>query len=265
MLHLLKIEWLKLKNYRTFWVLAILYAISNYGVAYLAYQIYLDITEDFTTRGVGRAILGDPPFDFPAIWLTVSWWCGFLLFIPGLMVIISVTNEFSYKTHRQNIVDGWSRMQFISVKLGLVFIISVIATLIVAITASIMGLQGGSAFSFDQAEYLFYFFLQTISYCSVALLLSLLIKRSGLTIGVFFLYVFLLENAFGAWLSYKFDDLGKYLPLNSTDSLIPFPFVRNLTEAALHAPVYSKLLPLAFAYLAIYVFLSIRKFQRTDL
>jgi ABC-2 type transport system permease protein len=265
MLQLLKVEWLKLKNYRTFWVLSILYAISNYGVAFIAYKIYLDITEDFTTRGVGRAILGDPPFDFPAIWLTVAWWCGFLLFIPGLLVIISVTNEFSYKTHRQNIVDGWSRMQFISVKLGLVFLVSLIATLIVGITTVIMGLQGGSSFSLNQIEYLLYFFLQALAYCSVALLLSLLIKRSGLTIGVYFLYVFLLENAFGAWLSYKFNDLGKYLPLNSTDSLIPFPFVRNLTEAALRAPVYSILLPLSVGYLLLYTFFSIRKFRRDDL
>lgn len=265
MLHLLKVEWLKLKNYRTFWVLFILYALSNYGIAYITKLIFDDITREIAKEGPGRAFLGSP-YQFPDIWHTVSYWCGFLLFIPGLLIIISVTNEFSYKTHRQNIVDGWSRKQFILVKLALVVIFSLVASLIVFIVAAIFALRGNNAFSFEKFEFIGYFFIQSLSYLSVALFVSLLIKRSGLTIGVYFLYVFLLENVIGALMDNFFiKESGHYLPLNSADSLIGFPFVRSLTDNFLYQPNYTLLLPLTAAYLAAYFIFSMRKFQTDDL
>ena len=40
-----------------------------------------------------------------------------------------ISNEYTFKTHRQNIIDGWSRKQFITSKLMDVLIISLIVTL----------------------------------------------------------------------------------------------------------------------------------------
>jgi ABC-2 type transport system permease protein len=266
MLHLLKVEWLKLKHYRTFWILSALYVISNYGISYIAYLIQLDVSREVGKNPVAKALIGNPPFSFPEIWHTVTYMCGFLLFIPGLLIIISVTNEFSFKTHRQNIVDGWSRLQFISVKLALVVIASIISTILVFITAWTFGLWYGSAVSFDKIEYVGYFFIQALSFCSIAMVFALLLKRSGLAIGVYFLYVVVLENLVRGLVSNYIDEKsGHYLPLNSTYSLIPFPFLRRVTNNFLYKPDYNILLPLALAYLVLYFVFCVRRYKTDDL
>lgn len=266
MLHLLKVEWLKLKNYRTFWILFVLYIISNYGLNYIALSLQQQVAADVGKNSMGRAIMGTSPFAFPEVWHAVSYMCSFLLFIPALLIIISVTNEFSYKTHRQNVVDGWSRRQFISVKLVLVFIASVIATILAFITALIMGVQAGeSAVSFDKIVYIGYFFIQALSYCSVAMVFALLLKRSGLAIGVYFLYIVVLENLLGGLMGRSIENAGHYFPLNAADSLIPFPFLRKVTDNFMYKPDYTILLPLAAAYLVLYVIFSVKRFQTDDL
>lgn len=266
MLNLLKIEWLKLKNYRTFWILMILYVISNYGVNFIAHFVYVDIATTTGKNPIAKQLMGASPFTFPGVWQTAAFMCSFLLFIPALLIIISVTNEFSYRTHRQNIVDGWSRGQFISVKIVLVVIASIIATLLAFIMGLIFGLQEGSTVSFEKIEYLGYFFIQALSYCSVALVFSLLLKRSGLSIGVYFLYIVVLENLLGGIVSNNLgDSAGQYLPLNSTDALIPFPFFRKVTNNFLSTPNYQILLPLAAAYLLLYLIFSVRRFKTDDL
>jgi ABC-2 type transport system permease protein len=266
MLHLLKIEWLKLKNYRTFWILTILYVISNYGVNFIGHYIFVDLSATAGKNKIAQTLIGPSPFTFPAVWESVSFMCSLLLFIPALLIIISVTNEFSYKTHRQNIVDGWSRGQFISVKLVLVVIASVFATLLAFLMGLVFGLQEGSTVSFERMEFLGYFFVQALSYCSVAMVFALLLKRSGLAIGVYFLYIVVLENLLGGLVSNNVGkSAGQYLPLNSTDALLPFPFFRTVTNNFLDSPNIQVLLPLAAAYLIVYWVFSVWRFKTDDL
>jgi len=268
MLHLIKIEWLKIKGYKTFWVLTTLFLVSIVGINYVAYSIKMQTAQN---NAQVNLILG-APFDFPNVWHTVTYFSSFLLFIPGLMIITSVTNEYSYKTTRQNIIDGWSRLQFIQVKIALAVILSFASTIFVFLTSLLFGIISGSSFSFLKIEYIGYYFIQAVSYSMVALLFSLLIKRSGLAIGAFFLYSLIIENAIGALINYysrsqgsiKMNGLGDYLPLNTVDYLIPFPFFRNLVQLSTQPPIFL-LLGLSVAYLALYYFISVKKFQKDDL
>jgi ABC-2 type transport system permease protein len=189
------------------------------------------------------------------------------------MIITSVTNEYSYKTTRQNIIDGWSRLQFIQVKIALVVILALVSTIFVFLTALLFGIISGSSFSFLKIEHISYYFIQAVSYSMVALLFSLLIKRSGLAIGAFFLYSLIIENAIGALINYysrsgrsgiKMNGLGDYLPLNTVDYLIPFPFFRNVVQFSTQPSIYL-LLGFSAAYLALYYYISVRKFQKDDL
>jgi hypothetical protein len=266
MIKLLKIEWLKIKGYRTFWVLTTLFLISIIGINYSTYYI-----KQITTQNNAQVntILG-APFSFPNVWHTVSYISSFLLFIPGLMIITSVTNEYSFKTTRQNIIDGWSRQQFIQVKIALVVILAAIATIFVFLTALLFGLISGDPFTLEKIEFIGYFFIQAVSYSMVALLMSVLIKRSGLAIGVFFIYSVIIEQGLGAFLNYKtmglttFKGLGDYLPLNTTDNLIPFPFFRKFVKFGTE-PSIIVLLCLSAIYLALYYYFTTRKFQNDDL
>ncbi|TDH23355.1 hypothetical protein EXU57_17950 [Segetibacter sp. 3557_3] len=262
MLQLLKIEWLKVKNYRTFWVLSILYLVSIFGSNYIAWLVW----DSRPKKNSDVNMLVGNPFKFPDVWHVVSYTSSFLMFMLGLLMIISVTNEYSYKTHRQNIIDGWSRRQFVGVKVLLTFIISIAATIAVILTALAFGLfEDASLFSFEKFEFIGYFFIQALSYSAAALLFSLLFKRSGISIGVYFLYTLILENMLAGFLNRYFDNVGRYLPLESTDNLIRIPVFKMIINQFTASYNTTLLLTMALIYLALYIFLSMRKFETDDL
>lgn len=262
MLQLLKIEWLKLRHYRTFWVLSILYMVSVFAAGYIGYSI-----EKRTLENAKEIkMIAGTSFGFPDVWQSVSWLSSLLVFLPALLIVTFVTNEFVYKTHRQNIIDGWSRNQFIRVKLALIILLSLLATLMVFLTSLFIGFLGESSFSLEEVQYVGYFLVQSLSYNGVALLCAILLKRTGLALGLFLAYAYFLENLVGNLLDWKITSKpGSYLPLNATDNLIPFPFVKNLTKQIMTQPDASILLIFAAVYFAAYVFITFRKFKTEDL
>jgi hypothetical protein len=262
MLHLLKIEWLKLKNYRTFWILSALFIISIFGINYIAYQIHLEIQRE---QPMTKAIMGGP-FDFPMVWHTMSYFSSFLMFIPGLLMIISITNEFSYKTHRQNVIDGLSRTQFVTVKMVLAVLLALGCTITVFLTTLFFGLAASETpLDFGQAKAVLYYFVQALSYSGLALLFGLLFRRSGIAIGVFFLYQLILDELLAALLKRYVGKIGYFMPLETNDVLIPAPFGNNIAQRYLNRPDVTALLIGAAAYLLLYFFLSKRKFETADL
>lgn len=211
-------------------------------------------------------ILGPPPYSFPTTWQMTSYVSGFLLFIPGLLIIISITNEFSYKTHRQNIIDGLSRTQFILVKMLLVVIISLVSTVMVFFTSIGFGLaEGSNSFSFSNFQYIPYFFIQALSFSSVALLIGVLCRRSGIAIGVYFLYSIIIENLVAQLLNHYANYSGRYLPLQTSDDLIPVPVLKVAQGKFIPEANAELLLFLAILYLAAYFFIIKKKFETDDL
>jgi ABC-2 type transport system permease protein len=219
---LLRIEWLKIKNYRTFWILLAIIVVSIPSYNYVIF--------DFITNRLqvnGQSILGNP-FSFPEVWQTVGFHSSFMIFIPALLIITLMTNEFTYRTQRQNIIDGWSRTQFINVKLFEVLLLSLLVTLIVFCTILYFGFSNkkneGDAFAWKNVRFLFYFFVQMISYSMIAFLCAMLIKRAGLAMGVFFIYM-ILEQFVVVFFREKYKITAvNYMPEEVTDKLIPFPF-----------------------------------------
>jgi ABC-2 type transport system permease protein len=265
MLHLLKIEWMKLKNYRTFWVLSILYLISIFAANFVVYSIQERIFRDKQAGGMAEMMLGPRPYSFPLNWQMTTYVSSFLLFIPGLLIIMIVTNEYNYRTHRQNIIDGLSRKQFISVKMVMTLIMAVLSTLIVFLTAVSFGLLQKEAFSTTNIQFVGYYFLQALSYGMFALLLGVIFKRAGLALGIFFLYSLVIENFMGGILNYFTKTYGRYLPLESVDSLIPFPLLKEMQGMVVQPIHYPSLLVTAAIYLFLYYFVSNRKFTTDDL
>jgi len=268
MLHLLRIEWMKLKNYRTFWILSILYIVSVFGANYIIYRIQQSIYEAKIkgTKGMAEMLLGGRPYSFPDTWQTTANVSSFVLFIPGLIMIICLTNEYSYKTHRQNIIDGITRNQFIFAKIGLAFLIALLSTLVVFVTAFLFGVTDGhSSFDTEKIHYIALYLLQSFSYVMMAVLMGVFLKRGGLSIGIYFLYSVVLENALAFYLNRHFDYAGRYLPLETTDVLIPFPNIQEVTKRFVPEPNYSAVFVAALIYLVLYIFISIKKFETSDL
>jgi hypothetical protein len=114
-------------------------------------------------------------------------------------------------------------------------------------------------------EFIGYFFIQALSYSSIALLFSLLFKRSGITIGVYFLYTLILENMLAALLNRYVDNMGRYLPLETTDNLIRVPVFKVIINQFTTSYNTTALLITSAVYLFIYYFVSFKKFEVDDL
>ena len=268
MLSQLKIEWMKVKNYRTFWILLSIVIISIPGINY-AFFDSLDNT--FPKDKNGQHMFLGSPFAFPDVWQTVTWTASLLFLAPALLIITLTTNEFNFRTHRQNVIDGWSRQQFFVVKLAEVLLLSLLCTVVALLTVLGFGYLANKAGEdvsiWQHSRFLFFYFVQVLSYSMIAFLISILIKRAGLSIGVFFIY-FLVEQVIVGVLrnKYKIQNVN-FLPEEVTDRLIPNPYLKAMLTK--DRPVWEHLIPslliVAFLYLVVYCFVSGRRFLRSDL
>ncbi|MEP6466966.1 MAG: hypothetical protein ABJB05_11710 [Parafilimonas sp.] len=258
MLHLLKLEWLKVKNYRAFWIFLALYIVGLFSINWVAYQFQAEIKKSapFTIF----------PYDFPAVYQNIAWISSWLLYFPGMLMILVITNEYNYKTHRQNIIDGLTRQQFI---LGKVLFGSVIALLTTAscfLIALYFGHQYSGTISFKGIEYIGYSFIQTFCYLFFAMILAILLRRSGLALAFFFLYGLVFEQLLGLFIDLKILNQGTvwyYFPLQASDVLIPMNFGKDVFYKS--APSQTILLFVCAVYISLFLFFSFRKFQTDDL
>ena len=72
MRQLLAIEWLKLKSYRTFWILSGLYLFSILGLNLIAFRVQQSIYEAKEAQGMAEMVLGSTPYSFPTTWQFIS-------------------------------------------------------------------------------------------------------------------------------------------------------------------------------------------------
>lgn len=230
MTQLLAIEWLKIKRYRTFWILIgfflLLLPLWNYQIA-----------EGMIQMGTKDLNILNKTYSFPDVWGNVGFWGSVFIFFLSILVIILTTNEYTFRTNRQNIIDGWNRLQFYHAKVLIVLVLSIVATLYVFITGMVLGFANGGSSTemFTDTNKLFYFFILSVNYLGFALLVSILVKRSGLSIGLFLLYCLIVENILKSVINWKIDTkIGNLLPLQASDELLPFPLFQMVKQMIPH-------------------------------
>jgi ABC-2 type transport system permease protein len=262
----LQIEWMKIKNYRVFQVFSVLYLIGILVIIYIFYKIYIQLMGRVMSMGNPNPKDGSDLFKLfseDTIWGTVCFSTSFLLYLPGMVIINLFINEVNFKTHRQNIIDGWKRETFIYTKISLIACISLVVTIMNMIAAFIMCQVTNTSFSLlSGIDTLGLSFVQTFVYLMFALLLATFFRRSGVAIIVFFIYGLLLESFF-MWLFSKIiPGMQHFLFLQVSDSLIPF-----LTTGGIFSdnPGVSVMLPAALAFIGLYIFLAVRKYKYDDL
>ncbi|HNN32264.1 MAG TPA: ABC transporter permease, partial [Chitinophagaceae bacterium] len=141
MISLIKTEWLKLKKYRIFWWMLVIVALTYPGINLMFYKVYSSITAKEGMEGSLMKMLIGNPFAFPEAWHTIAYFSSWFVLVPSILIIMIISNEYTYKTNRQNVIDGWSRKEFILSKLFIVIIVSIIATLMFTIITIILGLN----------------------------------------------------------------------------------------------------------------------------
>jgi ABC-2 type transport system permease protein len=211
---------------------------------------------------------------FPDIWQNVLFFASiryFLLF-PAIIVIILVTNEFTFKTIRQNIINGMSRKEFLLSKLQVLFWLSVIITVILTIMVLILGLSNTAdptaSMVFSKIVFVPGFFIQIFSFLVFAFFAGFMLRSTGLAIGIFTLYALIIEPVFYYVLKIpklQPNTISQYLPVNSVLKVIEYPKLASLTRLmGLHLQEDISLLdcsiPLLYAAIMIWiVFMTIKK------
>lgn len=267
MFRLFKIEWLKIKSYRTFWILfgtlLVLFPASFFIFAF-------KFMENFSAKNASmqeamiKGMMG-APFNFPTVWHTSAWMGGLFFIIIGMLFIMLITNEVQYRTHRQNIIDGWSRMDFLKAKGSLLIFFVLTSTVLVFITALITGLiyNDGTTNIFEGAQYILYFALMATVYLIVAYFIAIFVKRTGLAIIIYFAFVCIVDNMLWAGLTFRDTQFGYFLPLESVDSLVPNPFTNRVINK--RKVDDWALLIAAFGYIILIGYFIKNKFLKSDL
>jgi ABC-type transport system involved in multi-copper enzyme maturation permease subunit len=238
--NILQTEWLKVKNYKAFWLLLSVTAISYPGINGVAYYAFKDSIDAKSQSGqLVKMLLGNP-FAFPQTFHTTAYLSSFFTFIPAIVIIMLITNEYMFKTHRQNIIDGWKKNTFVWGKMLSVLFITLIVTLFYVAVAVAIGIIATKDFEnaqlFNQSQFIVLFFLQVFCQLSIAFLLGLLIRKAFIAYGIYIFYTFILENILGGLFKLKAKkwgaDFGHYLPFEISDRLIPLPpFIGKFNEA----------------------------------
>lgn len=235
-MYLLKIEFKKLLPYSTFWALMGLSLASTFLLTYWS----TDLT--FKVNSAIHSMNTISWYQFPNIWENITWLCSYTsLFFISIITITIVCNEYVYKTIRQNVIDGLSRLELVMGKMSLIIALSLIMTIFTAIVCLLFGLsysKGDINLSgmFNKSEYLAYFLLQAIAYGTVAYAIATLFKTTGISIIMFFVYKVIIESI----IDWKFlpGNTGDYLPMNVFSALTPKPF-EKVAETTLGMQAFS--------------------------
>ena len=201
-------------------------ALSYPGINYIFYLAYDEITNQPTKASqLAKLAIGNP-FTFPDVWHTVAYSSSIFLFIPAIVVIMFITNEYSFKTHRQNIIDGWGRGQFITSKLLDVFLVSLIICGLYIIVTLVAGFANHTRLIRDTWGSFYFtglFALQTFAQLSLAFMVGFFVRKAFIALGIFTIYFFPTEPLLEGLLDHYNYDIAAYLPLEISDRMIPPP------------------------------------------
>lgn len=235
MQRLLSIEWLKLRHYKPFWVLTILYflvlALVCSGV--MLFFKYLE-SKGADFDGISPMMI--PFYDFTDIWQNLTYLASFFKIFLGFIVVISICNEWSFRTIRQNIIDGISKREFLLSKVLLILALAIVNTLFIVILGLILGTiyspVNGVDVMFQNFEFIFAYFLDLFAFLIFALFVGMLIKKTGFAIVLLALYSLFLEPIAYLIMLNTYEHLSFYnfLPIRSINKLIEIPYGKYLFQ-----------------------------------
>lgn len=184
---LLSIELKKLLPYRAFKLMIAVFLVSLAGTVVVGEQINKVnvITPELNVLG------------FPNVWNFYLYTCLYFNIILALVVIFIVSNEYTYRTLRQNIIDGMHRNETVQGKILLIVLLSIVSTITVYLTGIIAGIIYSKTWTFSDIfvrnSLVLCYFLQTLCLLAMAYLFATIFKRSGIATMAFIIFIFPLD------------------------------------------------------------------------
>lgn len=221
-------------------------------------------------------------FNFPLIWHITTFFAAFFKMFFAVVVVSMIANEYSYKTLKQNLIDGLSKKEFILSKFYTIVLFALISTVLIFIITLGIGLYYSSideiSIIFKGTEFVLAYFIKLVGFFSFCLFLGMLLKRSAFALAFLFIE-FILEWIIFAVISKNSpagDDAGwaviNFLPIQSMWNLINQPIQRAImlyspdkVDFAYDYAVHWYEIAIVLAWTAIFIFLSYRLLKKRDL
>lgn len=277
MKRLLQIEYIKLWNSRTSRFLILAYFVLLTSIALIA-AIKFDIGPiqfHLAEQGI---------FNFPYIWHFNTYVAAIFKLFLAIVIVSMMSNEYSNKTIKQNLIDGLSKKEFIASKFLTVLVFAGISTLFVFVVSLILGGIYSDytelSIVFSDLEFLLAFFVKLVGFFSFCLFLGILVKRSAFALGFLIIWAILEQVLFGllGWKFVSWDTaktIKKFLPLESMANLIKEPVTRlNAVQSVadqigetleLNYQVHWYEFLLVLAWTALFVYWSYALLRKRDL
>lgn len=227
-MHLLQLEWQKWSKNLAFRILTLFYVIALPSLLLLGKRI------DQLPPPIGT---NEVFFMFPTVWEYLGYvgnWLSF--FFLGFLSVLIITTEYSYKTLRQNIINGMTRAAFFKGKLYFVAVIALFATLYYSLCALMIGYFNTdiiiTAKVFQNWSYIPRYFLMCMGYMVFGLFLGFLIKRTGIALFVYLAYIMFVELIlrWGVHANISKHKSMHFYPMNAVEDLIPIPYTQQAQQ-----------------------------------
>lgn len=263
----MKIDLKKMTNYRTFWVVCGLYFLTLAFVTASGMEILKWLASKGAEFGASININRIPLYHFPDVWQNLLYTGGFFKIVVGVMVVISITNEYTYRTIRQNIIDGLSRWEFLLSKILTNFLLSLMSVgmmfIIALTTGMIYSPEIVIADVLTDLEFFPAYFLEVFSFLSYALMLGILIQRSGLTIIVLMLSQ-MIEAIVKVNLPESWEPGFQFFPMQSITNLVEMPFPRYaFQEIQDYVSIQAAII--AIVWIGLFNYFAYLKLKRSDI
>ena len=232
MKRLLKIEILKNLAYRPFKIFSIIYLCAIIVVALIGFaELNFGVSAKFKLKDLGI-------YNFPNIWHFTAYIVSLLKLFLAAIVVFSISQEFSNRMFKQNIIDGLSKWEFLKSKLLTIGVFSTLSTLFVAIISLLLGLKNSDPYASYEflSEFFFLglYFVKIFLFLVLFLFLTILFRNSIFPFLTFFIF-WIIEGIFSIiciildtqsliphWLA----NIYQYLPLYTISKIVEAPFGR---------------------------------------
>lgn len=279
MLRLLNIELHKLRYSRSAKVLITTYFILITFIALIA-------AIEFNIGQVNFRLADQGIFNFPFIWHFNSYIAANLKLFLAIVIVSMMSNEYTNRTLKQNLIDGLSKKEFVLSKFLTVVIFAFFSTVFLLIVSIILGYSFSDyteiSIVFSDMEYMLAYFIKLTGFFAFCLFLGILVKRSAFALGFLFIW-WVLESILYGTLTWRLfrdnqhiaDNIMQFFPLSSMSNLVVEPFSRlNFIQTAATQlgseidkdyGVHWYQLLIVIAWTALFVFLSYKLLKRRDL
>ena len=257
MTSLLITELRKILPYRTFWTILLIY------LGLLLLFVYSGSKIEINGQAAGPKL-----YNFPDIWLKLTYIASYFNLLLGVLIIILITDEYSYRTLRQQVIDGWFKRDIIQAKLIIIVLIAAVGTFVLLGIGLFFGFTysppATTSLVLQDIRHLAFYLVQAIGYMSLAMLFAFLIRKNGLAIIAFLVYAKIIEPIIYLRLPDKVD---QYFPMKVLSSLTPMPgrgLLDSLTGPTLELTPNEAVLP-ALGYITVFTFLAYLVLKFRDL